>query len=134
MLRQAGYARVVLLTTQTGTADEKRRPTMANIQRELKGLLKGRTKRDTVLVAFSGHGLQLTVKDREDSFFCPQDANPTDPETLLPLNWLYDELDNSGAGATQGTSDRPQMSAGTAANYTSQKYLAGRDGWNPVQP
>ncbi|MEU4239815.1 pectinesterase family protein [Actinoplanes sp. NPDC026619] len=45
----------------------------------------------------------------------------------------FNEYNNSGAGVTQGTSDRPQMSASTAANYTSQKYLAGADGWNPVQ-
>jgi pectinesterase len=46
----------------------------------------------------------------------------------------FNEYNNSGAGATKGTSDRPQMSSSTAANYTSQKYLAGSDGWNPVQP
>jgi pectinesterase len=46
----------------------------------------------------------------------------------------FTEYNNGGAGATQGTSDRPQMSASTAAGYTSQKYLAGADGWNPVQP
>ncbi|WP_433375667.1 pectinesterase family protein [Actinoplanes sp. CA-142083] len=46
----------------------------------------------------------------------------------------FTEYHNSGAGATQGTSDRPQMSASTAANYTPQRYLAGADGWNPVQP
>jgi pectinesterase len=46
----------------------------------------------------------------------------------------FNEYNNSGSGATQGTSDRPQMSASTAANYTSVKYLAGADGWNPVQP
>ncbi|KUL26184.1 pectinesterase family protein [Actinoplanes awajinensis] len=45
----------------------------------------------------------------------------------------FTEYANTGAGATGGTSDRPQMSASTAANYTSQKYLAGADGWNPVQ-
>ncbi|GAA0531595.1 pectinesterase family protein [Paractinoplanes ferrugineus] len=46
----------------------------------------------------------------------------------------FNEYNNTGAGATHGTSDRPQMSASTAAGYTSQKYLAGADGWNPVQP
>lgn len=45
----------------------------------------------------------------------------------------FNEYNNSGAGASQGTSDRPQMSAATAAGYTAQKYLAGSDGWNPVQ-
>lgn len=43
------------------------------------------------------------------------------------------EFNNTGSGATQGTSDRPQLSASTAATYTSQNYLAGSDGWNPVQ-
>jgi pectinesterase len=45
----------------------------------------------------------------------------------------FTEYDNSGAGTSTGTSDRPQMSGATAANYTAQKYLAGNDGWNPVQ-
>ena len=45
----------------------------------------------------------------------------------------FTEYNNSGAGKTNGTTDRPQMSAATAANYTAQKYLAGSDGWNPVQ-
>jgi pectinesterase len=46
----------------------------------------------------------------------------------------FTEYNNSGSGKTQGTSDRPQMSASTAAGYTSRTYLAGSDGWNPVQP
>jgi pectinesterase len=46
----------------------------------------------------------------------------------------FTEYGNSGAGKTQGTSDRPQMSATTAAGYTSVRYPAGSDGWNPVQP
>jgi pectinesterase len=45
----------------------------------------------------------------------------------------FSEYNNTGAGATTGTGDRPQLSATTAANYTAQKYLAGSDGWNPVQ-
>jgi pectinesterase len=45
----------------------------------------------------------------------------------------FSEYRNSGAGASTGTSDRPQASDATAANYTAQKYLAGSDGWNPVQ-
>jgi pectinesterase len=45
----------------------------------------------------------------------------------------FGEYGNTGAGASTGTADRPQMGAATAANYTAQKYLAGSDGWNPVQ-
>jgi pectinesterase len=45
----------------------------------------------------------------------------------------FTEYNNTGAGVGTGTTDRPQMSSSTAANYTAQKYLADRDGWNPVQ-
>jgi pectinesterase len=45
----------------------------------------------------------------------------------------FSEYNNTGAGATGGTADRPRMSAATAADHTAQKYLAGSDGWNPVQ-
>jgi pectinesterase len=45
----------------------------------------------------------------------------------------FTEYHNTGAGKTGGTTDRPQMNASTAANYTPQKYLAGQDGWNPVR-
>ncbi|QQQ79355.1 DUF1565 domain-containing protein [Saccharothrix sp. 6-C] len=45
----------------------------------------------------------------------------------------FTEYNNTGAGASTGTADRPQMSGTTAAGYTAQNYLAGSDGWNPVQ-
>ncbi|MFG2961341.1 pectinesterase family protein [Streptomyces sp. NPDC048291] len=43
----------------------------------------------------------------------------------------FTEYRNTGAGATVN-SDRPQLSASQAANYTPVKYLAGKDGWNPT--
>jgi pectinesterase len=46
----------------------------------------------------------------------------------------FKEFNNSGSGATQGTSDRPQITSSQATSYTSQKYLTGSDGWNPVLP
>src|SRR5262249_14041874 len=54
LLRDNGFSRVVVLS---GDA-EPSRPTLENLRRELAGLLHKRTKRDTVLVALSGHGLQ----------------------------------------------------------------------------
>ncbi|MGA5300139.1 pectinesterase family protein [Nucisporomicrobium flavum] len=45
----------------------------------------------------------------------------------------FSEYGNTGSGATRGTGDRPQLSASAADGYTAQKYLAGSDGWNPVQ-
>ncbi|MGQ4388205.1 pectinesterase family protein [Streptomyces sp. SAS_270] len=45
----------------------------------------------------------------------------------------FSEYNNTGAGASTGTTDRPLISGAAAANYTSQKYLSGSDGWNPVE-
>jgi formylglycine-generating enzyme required for sulfatase activity len=98
VLRQSGYSRIVLLTNRAGTKDNRLLPVRENIQRELAGLLAKRTKRDTLLVAFAGHGVQLTVKGKDEPFFCPQDGNPTRPDTLVALNQVYAELDDSGAG------------------------------------
>jgi formylglycine-generating enzyme required for sulfatase activity len=101
--RSGGYTRVVLLTHAEGARDKRLLPTRANIDRELKALLAKRTRLDTVLVAFSGHGRQLRVKDgagrpKDESFFCPLDAAPNDPQTLVSLARVYDDLDESGAG------------------------------------
>jgi uncharacterized caspase-like protein len=98
VLRQSGGYTCTVLTGARGKKNARLRPTLANIERELKTLLKGRGKRDTVLVAFSGHGLQLTAKDKEEPFFCPFDADPKDPATLLSLSKVYAALDG-GAGA-----------------------------------
>ncbi|MDQ1289656.1 MAG: pectinesterase [Actinomycetota bacterium] len=45
----------------------------------------------------------------------------------------FSEYANSGAGKSNGTSDRPQLSSSKAGDYTPQRYLAGSDGWNPVR-
>lgn len=41
------------------------------------------------------------------------------------------EYHNSGAGAGVN-SNRPQLTAAQAGEYTAQNYLAGTDGWNPI--
>ncbi|GAA4265301.1 hypothetical protein GCM10022256_09130 [Frondihabitans peucedani] len=43
----------------------------------------------------------------------------------------FAEFGNSGPGATVNA-NRPQLSAKDAANATPEKYLAGKDGWDPV--
>jgi formylglycine-generating enzyme required for sulfatase activity len=117
-LRQGGFD-VVLLT---GSAAGKDRATRKNIEDRLAELLDGGPrggpddtlpnalanavadahkirKGDLVLVALSGHGLQLEVADpsapggnREDAFFCPVDAKRNDPKTLVSLSHLLDEV------------------------------------------
>jgi pectinesterase len=55
----------------------------------------------------------------------------TDMSGNLWQNARFTEYRNTGPGAGAGT-NRPQLPAAQAANYTPQKYLAGADGWNPV--
>ncbi|MFI6698888.1 pectinesterase family protein [Streptomyces sp. NPDC050509] len=43
----------------------------------------------------------------------------------------FHEYANTGAGATVNA-NRPQLTAAQAAEYTATTYLAGTDGWNPV--
>ena len=93
VLRGGGYE-VTLLTTTA--RDAKLRPTLANINDRLGEVLEKGKRNDTVLVGLSGHGLQFD--GQRDAFFCPQDANPSRPETLLSLAGLYNRLDGSGAG------------------------------------
>lgn len=64
----------------------------------LNDVLRGVGKADTVVLAFSGHGVQLEVNGKESPYFCPADAVPTDPTTLIPLNEVLKVLDVNGGG------------------------------------
>jgi pectin methylesterase-like acyl-CoA thioesterase len=59
-----------------------------------------------------------------------------DPWTdMSGLNWRdarLSEYENYGPGAGEN-GNRPQMSAGDAANYEPIDYLRGSDGWNPLR-
>ncbi len=104
----AGFEVRVMTSTRGG----KDKPTAANIRAALRELLRGKTKRDTVLVALAGHGVQLEVKDPDGksdpktySFFCPMDADLTDvsyrsghADTMLNLDDLFKLLGDSNPG------------------------------------
>jgi uncharacterized caspase-like protein len=91
LLRPAGYE-VTLLTDSQG-----QKPTAANIKAALAKLMKDRGKGDTVLVALAGHGLQVKVKDRDESFFCPSDARLNDVSRLVSINRLLADFADCGA-------------------------------------
>jgi TPR repeat protein len=99
LLKRAHFE-VVLLTGGAGKTDPSRRPTRANIERQLQVLLERCSKQDTVLVSLAGHGLQFAGV--ADNYFCPQDARPFDDEesrkTLLSLTDLFRQLEQNGAG------------------------------------
>jgi pectinesterase len=45
----------------------------------------------------------------------------------------YGEFANTGPGATTNA-NRPQLNTNSATNFSTAKYLAGTDSWNPVAP
>jgi len=95
LLKSHGY-NVVLLCDSAGKASADSKPTRTNILKQLDRMLDQCKKEDTVLVGLAGHGVQFEV-DRS-SYFCPVDAHPLKPETLVSLKLLYQKLDDSGAG------------------------------------
>jgi hypothetical protein len=96
LLRTAGYE-VVLLTGSGGAGRPDLEPTGQNIRDHLERLVKRCGRSDALLLAFAGHGLQ--VGDEKDSFFCPPEADPERPETLVSLTQIYQRLKTSKAGA-----------------------------------
>jgi 6-phosphogluconolactonase len=95
VLEAAGY-RVVRMTQKS--ADINLHPTAEDIRREIGLLLDParRGPRDTVLIAFSGHGVQL--KEGKEHYFCPQDARLDDLRTLVSLTEVYRQMEKCKAG------------------------------------
>ncbi len=92
-----------------GSDDDAAKATKTNIERTITELLADRAANDIVLMAFAGHGQQLPLLDEdgksklddsgrptEDAFFCPVDAEFRNPESLISLTHLLDQLDNKG--------------------------------------
>src|SRR5262249_40596903 len=98
VLRDSGYRpeNVVLLTQARGAENHRFLPLATNIRKELRLLLKNRTRADSVIVAFAGHGVEF--RGASDHFFCPMDAALSDKQTLVSLNEVYKELEQCQAG------------------------------------
>jgi formylglycine-generating enzyme required for sulfatase activity len=127
VLTEAKYDEVVVLTTSRGQKDEKKKPTKANVERELARLLKRVTKHDVVLIGLSGHGVQYEVKQgnkkRDESFFCPSDAKIIKSDdfekleaTMISFRKLFEQLDDSGAGSRLLLIDACRNEAGGSRN------------------
>jgi TPR repeat protein len=105
----AGGFEVVALT---GSADGAGRATKKNMEDRFKQLLDGGGnadralgKGDLVLVHLCGHGFQaeavdpVTGKKEEQPFFCPVDALPNKPESMVSLNALISATEPRGVTA-----------------------------------
>ena len=97
VFQDAGYRRVVLMTQTRGAREARYLPLAANVRKELKGLLEDRTEDDAVVVAFAGHGVEPA--DSNTPYFCPMDAKLGDKSTLISLNDVYKQMEQSAAGS-----------------------------------
>lgn len=92
-LTAAGFEpdRVVVLHNKADSLDFQ--PLKANIEEQIKLVLGSAKEGDLVLVAFSGHGIQLAGR----SYLCPYEANLEDPATLVPLEGVFRALEDCPA-------------------------------------
>ena len=97
-LRRLGFDKVVVMK---GSSEGELRPTKENIETQLKGLLADVGKDNIVLVMLSGHGQELRVKvrgpdgrevERDDGFYCPVNAVLNEPDTMVSLSYLTDDV------------------------------------------
>jgi hypothetical protein len=92
VLKQADYPaeNIVLMTQAIGARKTRFSPIGGNIRNELALLSRELKEDDTLIVAFSGHGVQF--KGTSDIYFCPSDARLANRATLLSLTKIYEGL------------------------------------------
>jgi WD40 repeat protein len=77
------------------TDDTERKPTLGGIRDLLKSLpqkLSTPAKNNRLLFYFAGHGMSLESDDGPRGFLLPQNADPKDTSTFLPMQELHDAL------------------------------------------
>ena len=89
---QIGFPKENIICMTDG-AEKKYQPTRTNIQSQLKLICGKMAPNDLLVVSFSGHGVM--VKDK--SYLCPSDARPSDVDTLVSRDFVYDLLKQSPA-------------------------------------
>lgn len=100
-LEKLGFS-VVTMTSAAESA--ARRPVLpGDILAQLDRRLADREPTDTVVLAFSGHGVQLTGERAnaagvKELWFCPERARPGDPRTMLAMSEVIRRLSRCGAG------------------------------------
>jgi hypothetical protein len=85
----------VVAMTSAAEIPERRPVTAADILAEVDRRLKSRDPADTIVLAFSGHGVQLKRDgegDDRETWFCPERARLDEPATLLPLSQVVARL------------------------------------------
>ncbi|MFO0808923.1 MAG: SUMF1/EgtB/PvdO family nonheme iron enzyme [Gemmataceae bacterium] len=95
VLLQSGFPADHVVTLHDG-ARGRYYPEAAKVRKELALRLNGLEADDTLVVAFSGHGVQYE-KDPAN-YFCPLDADVANKANLISLKEVYEQLDACAAG------------------------------------
>ena len=100
-LKTVGYeeGNILLMTQTVGATRTRMLPTRQNIQEQLSLLIRELKPDDTLLLAFSGHGLQF--KDKDESYYCPADARVSDRSTLISMDDVYAQLESDCQARTK---------------------------------
>ena len=89
----AGFPDQQIFLLHDKAEDKKYQPFKANIEKQLALVLGLVEKGDTVIVAFSGHGVQ----SGNTPFLCPTEAVLDDPASMVSLDWVYEQLQDCPA-------------------------------------
>jgi formylglycine-generating enzyme required for sulfatase activity len=73
--------------------DTRYLPFKSNIEQQIKAACELAERGDLVLIVFSGHGRHIG----KQSYVCPTDGRLDDPDTMVALEWIYDQLKTSKA-------------------------------------
>jgi WD40 repeat protein len=94
-LLNSGFQEKNITLMYEGQTDSDLFPEKRKIEEQLRGRLRSLGPDDSLIVAFSGHGVEFE-KDKRN-FFCPLDAQVDDRDTLIDLRAVYDELESCQA-------------------------------------
>ncbi len=97
-LKDQGFQEIILLTRSEARRTDRDflEPTAENVRSYLKNLLARMAKEDTLLVAFSGHGVQFKADGA--MYFCPAQTNLAKRESLVSLDEVYTALNEKVPG------------------------------------
>ncbi|HMO92659.1 MAG TPA: SUMF1/EgtB/PvdO family nonheme iron enzyme [Pirellulaceae bacterium] len=97
VLAQSGFdpKNIHLMTQAVGAENPRFFPTAKNVMKELELLLSILDTGDTIIVAFTGHGVQFAGD--ATNYFCPADVNLEDRNTLISLSEVFEKLEMSKA-------------------------------------
>ena len=77
----------------TDDSELERRPTRANIMRQIESITRLMGEGDQLTIAFSGHGVMVDGK----SYLCPSDTDLEKRDSIVSRDWAFEQLEKCAA-------------------------------------